>query len=288
MTKPNASIVAAKAIEIAEAEKAELKSGKAKEATTYAYEKVDCQAFVELCVNKCGGKMAYKGSNDMLRNACAYLATIANAKAEGKLVPGAGLLIIEEVSESTPEAYRYDGLGDATHVGFFVGNDALYDVDKKGKSRLCNTVHSGDSAGRVTGGTLNGGWTHVILFKEIEYGISIPAGVVLSSELSKEDVTKDNPEGLVNAADVSKYYTVKLKSLGGAVRRLQTWLNDIRGGDLLSEDGEFGQNTEKAVKAFQSENGLTADGVVGAKTWAALVEARNAAITTSQQKQSGE
>lgn len=123
----------------------------------------------------------------------------------------------------------------------------------------------------------------MILFKEIEYGISIPAGVVLSSELTKEDTTKDNPEGLVGVADVSKYYTVKLKSLGGAVRRLQTWLNDIRGGDLLSEDGEFGPNTEKAVKAFQTEKGLSADGIVGAKTWAALAEARNAAITASQQ-----
>lgn len=285
MIKPNASTVAAKAIEIAEAEKAELESGKAEEATTYAYGKVDCQAFVELCVNRCGGKMAYKGSNDMLRNACAYLATISNAKAEGKLVPGAGLLIIKEVSESTPKEYRGDGLGDATHVGFFVGDGALYDVDSKGKSRLCNTVHSSDSRKRVVGGTLGGGWTHVILFKEIDYDVDIPTGVALSGTLTVEDTTKENPEGIADTTDVSRFYTVKRGSKGGAVRRLQTWLQDL--GYVLLVDHDFGPATENAVRYFQKTHGLTEDGVVGRKTWAAMAEARNAAITASQQKQSG-
>ena len=35
-------------------------------------------------------------------------------------------------------------------------------------------------------------------------------------------------------------------------------------------DGVFGAGTEKAVQYFQRKNGLTADGVVGAKTAAAL------------------
>ena len=37
-----------------------------------------------------------------------------------------------------------------------------------------------------------------------------------------------------------------------------------------SVDGIFGSNTEKAVKYFQQKNGLTADGIVGSKTAAAL------------------
>lgn len=35
-------------------------------------------------------------------------------------------------------------------------------------------------------------------------------------------------------------------------------------------DGQFGANTQKAVKAFQSDHGLAADGVIGPKTWDAL------------------
>lgn len=35
-------------------------------------------------------------------------------------------------------------------------------------------------------------------------------------------------------------------------------------------DGRLGKKTRSAVKAFQRSHGLTADGVVGEKTWAAL------------------
>ena len=81
MGKPTGAMVAAKAV-------AAVSEG-------HTYAEMDCQALVEYCVNQCGGKMAYAGSNDMARNV-AYLATLENAKAEGKLVPGAGLLIHNE------------------------------------------------------------------------------------------------------------------------------------------------------------------------------------------------
>jgi len=271
MSKPTGAAVAAKAI--------------AAVAEGHTYAEMDCQAFVEYCVNSCGGRMAYAGSNDMYRNASAYLATIENARAEGKLVPGAGLLIVEDVSDGTPAKYRGDGLGDATHVGLYVGEKALTDVDKSGKSRVCNVVHSGSTMGRVAGSTLANGWTHVILFKEIDYaGVSIPAGVVVGGTLSAADTVKDNPEGLSapDVSDVSRFFTVKRGCKGGAVRRLQTWLNDVQGGDLLAEDGDFGPATDAAVRAFQQAQGLSADGIVGPKTWAALAAAREEAINNAQ------
>src|SRR6056297_1984673 len=37
-------------------------------------------------------------------------------------------------------------------------------------------------------------------------------------------------------------------------------------------DGDFGRLTEAAVREFQAENGLAADGIVGPNTWAALMQ----------------
>ena len=56
---------------------------------------------------------------------------------------------------------------------------------------------------------------------------------------------------------------------GGAVKALQRLL--LHRGSDLKVDGAFGPDTEKTLKAFQSANGLDADGVAGTKTWSKLV-----------------
>jgi peptidoglycan hydrolase-like protein with peptidoglycan-binding domain/GH25 family lysozyme M1 (1,4-beta-N-acetylmuramidase) len=55
---------------------------------------------------------------------------------------------------------------------------------------------------------------------------------------------------------------------GSSVKELQTKLNKF--GYKLTVDGDFGDNTEKAVKAFQKKNKLSVDGVVGKNTWTKL------------------
>ncbi len=52
------------------------------------------------------------------------------------------------------------------------------------------------------------------------------------------------------------------------VKALQTCLN--RFGFDVDVDGIFGKGTEASVKQFQADNSLTADGIVGQQTWAAL------------------
>ena len=62
---------------------------------------------------------------------------------------------------------------------------------------------------------------------------------------------------------------LKLGSSGSQVRTLQTKLNRW-GYNCGSVDGIFGSKTQTAVKQFQKNNGLVADGIVGAKTAQAL------------------
>ena len=63
---------------------------------------------------------------------------------------------------------------------------------------------------------------------------------------------------------------LRLGDRGEAVSRLQQALG-------VRSDGSFGKLTDEAVRSFQRAQGLPVDGVVGARTWAALEERRDAA-----------
>ena len=62
--------------------------------------------------------------------------------------------------------------------------------------------------------------------------------------------------------------TIRFGSTGPAVSELQSRL--VNTGASIEVDGDFGGRTLKAVKATQSAAGLSADGIVGPKTWGAL------------------
>lgn len=73
--------------------------------------------------------------------------------------------------------------------------------------------------------------------------------------------------GKITAADMP---LLKKGSQGEAVKKLQQTLNGK--GYKLTEDGDFGNKTEAAVKAFQKANGLEVDGEVGPMTWGVLLK----------------
>ena len=59
--------------------------------------------------------------------------------------------------------------------------------------------------------------------------------------------------------------TLKKGRTGAEVKYLQRKLTDA--GYTLATDGDFGPATELAVKTFQKDKGVTADGIVGPITW---------------------
>src|SRR5690606_21187315 len=90
------------------------------------------------------------------------------------------------------------------------------------------------------------------------------------AELKGQVVPATNPKPSTEVRD----YFIKGDALPG-VKLLQENLNKL--GFPLSVDGIYGNATEKAVKAFQLQNGLIVDGVAG-KATLSLVSARVAKL----------
>ncbi len=92
----------------------------------------------------------------------------------------------------------------------------------------------------------------------------LSSGTSTDSGNKGSDATKDSPSssGWLGAG------SLKQGDKGEKVKTLQNLLNGK--GASLTVDGDFGPATYKAVRSFQSVNGLEVDGVVGPKTAAML------------------
>ena len=124
-------------------------------------------------------------------------------------------------------------------------------------------------------------------------GIFVGDGLVVEAKSGKEGVViskitrwhewgelkgvayEDAEVALIRESGGISMQTVRKGDSGGDVKLLQQKLNDQ--GYALEEDGVYGSATLKAVKDFQKARGLTADGIVGPITWAALIAASNIA-----------
>ena len=71
------------------------------------------------------------------------------------------------------------------------------------------------------------------------------------------------------AGTLSPWPVAQNGSQGHPIRTLQFLLRAR--GHNLTVDGMFGPATEAAVKAFQTSKGMTADGIMNAPTWSALI-----------------
>lgn len=87
----------------------------------------------------------------------------------------------------------------------------------------------------------------------------------------------DSAQAIADIAD--QYYDLLVPSPGYSMIRRGNSGNDVKIlqqnlailSYIVNVDGKFGGETESAVKAFQRSRGLKADGVVGEKTWAAII-----------------
>ena len=101
------------------------------------YEKLDCQGFVERVLADCGVRKPngtvydWRGSNSMWRNYIKWKGTIEECKKKfGEIPLGAFLFLLKWDGKEADRGY-HDGLGNATHVGLYVGTSPLPVMDSQ-------------------------------------------------------------------------------------------------------------------------------------------------------------
>jgi hypothetical protein len=211
--------------------------------------KYDCQSWIEALLHALDVKVNYKGTNDMWRNWGRDQGTIAEGvKKYGKIPIGALIFICDF---STIPA-NYSGPPDSSHVYIKVADGWLMH---------CSKTNGGVSSKVFKDKAINGGPTHYLLPKGVDY-TGVPSSTIEDAVLPIE-ATPEN---------TSDFYKIEEGCHGGAVSRLQNWLNDL--GYKLNVDHDFGPATKDAVIDFQKKHGLDMDGVVGHITWEWLAKAR--------------
>lgn len=162
-------------------------------------------------------------------------------------------------------AFDCSGLG----VYFFLKRDLIdHDVNAEGLRRMCreipkNQVKTGDLAFRMQ----NGRAVHVgyaIDDTQLVEAKGRDDGVVFG-KLSRFDRFGRPP--FFESTRILKLKSPYMR--GDDVRQVQRALKD-QGFDPGQIDGIYGKKTERAVKRFQKDRNLKADGIVGKKTYQAL------------------
>lgn len=139
---------------------------------------------------------------------------------------------IDTIPEVPGLAVRYDG-----HVGYYIGNGEV--IEERGFKYGCVKTKLKDRK-----------WLHWYQFPGIIYDSNVEEAPVVEIKLGDRSLKKG--------------------STGNDVKELQHLLNTLLNSGL-TEDGQFGANTETAVKAFQNKYNLTADGIYGANSHKALM-----------------
>lgn len=154
--------------------------------------------------------------------------------------------LTSEIRKTLPPgaAVFVDKSGNKSHIGLYAGDGKVIEAQ-------------GTQAGVCTSNLSANKWSYYGLLKNVSY----PAQDAANQPSAPSD----------DISSGSSLPTLKRGMKGEYVTLLQTKLKN-QGYSLGScgVDGDFGSATEKAVKQFQKDHGLTVDGVVGSKTWAAL------------------
>jgi len=123
----------------------------------------DCINLIAWVMKELGGQQVPRSSNDAWRNNMAWTGALAEASANGRLVPGALLYI----DYHKPPGASGGTPGAMDHAGVYVGNG--YGL-KTPDGRPGTVVHASLSRGGVYPSTLQNAWTHAAWLRGVAYG----------------------------------------------------------------------------------------------------------------------
>lgn len=122
---------------------------------------------------------------------------------------------------------------------------------------------------RINGG-FNGLPDRIQFYERAKRVLSRDDGDVAPPPPTATTAPSDQPAAGAGGAAAPAYPGTPLRqgSRGAAVQTMQQRLRDL--GANITADGNFGPGTRQAVIAFQRNNGVTGDGIVGPSTWRLL------------------
>lgn len=192
---------------------------------------VDCSGLFYWAYKQCRGYM-YHGSNTTWNK---YTTSRKGTLVKGKRSDGGAL--------KPGCAVFLTKNGDRHHIGVYIGNGEVIEA----KGTYYGVVKSKVSA-----------WDEWAELVNTVYDV-VEGGTVQAPAES----------GTTDAGEVMTMTTLRYGSRGTQVKVLQFLLNE-NGYDAGKVDGIFGSNTKKALKAYQADKGLIADGICGRNTWNAI------------------
>lgn len=200
----------------------------------------DCSGLFSWAYKQLGGYM-YHGSNTMWNKYASAKGTLQGGRrTDGQaLKPGSAV-------------FKVRG-NDRYHVGLYVGEGKVIEAKGTAYGVVESTISRWDE------------WAELINTDYDASGETPDTGGT---------ATPDTPSTPADDATGDEVYTMQTQKNGsrGTQAKVLQFLLNAKGYDCGTIDGVVGKNTVAAVKAFQSANGLAADGIVGKKTWAKLLQ----------------
>lgn len=165
------------------------------------YSVMDCQKFVEKCLEDIGLRKDLAGSNAWYRYIMqnGWTGSPEECKAMFGTIPEGAFLFIHSFNGKEPAKYQHDGIGNASHIGIYTAmtGDEMVDLaiaegdTEADRYNFGNgAIHSSSSRGAVatsnfSGKSISGGWNKIGLWAAISYGEPIDS-IIHGGEPSPE------------------------------------------------------------------------------------------------------